>query len=168
MTASETVDPWPIREIERFVYLEARLADEHCYDEWESLWSDDAVYWVPAGVDDVDGDEDPDRHVSIIYDNRRRISTRMKQLKTDQRPTQTPRSRVRRVISNIEVVSAEGSEVELFANFVLVEAREAGNIFTAGRVTYRLRKEADRIRMSYKKVDLVDRSGILPTLSFIL
>ena len=24
-------------------------ADEHDYDAWEALWTDDALYWVPAG-----------------------------------------------------------------------------------------------------------------------
>lgn len=153
-----------LREVEEFLYLEARLADEHDYDGWEALWTDDAIYWVPAGGDDID----PDRQVSIIYDNRRRISTRMKQLKTGQRPTQTPRSRVRRVISNVELVPSAGPDTEVKANFMLVESRQTGNIFTAGRTTYRLRREGDRVRMSYKKVELVDNYRDLPTLSFIL
>ncbi len=153
-----------LREIEEFLYLEARLADEHDYDGWEALWTEDAVYWVPAGGDDID----PDRQVSVIYDNRRRISTRMEQLKTGRRPTQTPRSRVRRVISNIEVVGSRGPDTEVQANFMLMESREAGNVFTAGRTTYRLRRDGDDIRMSYKKVALVDNHRVLPTLSFIL
>ena len=38
-----------LSEAEQFVYREARLADSHDYDGWEALWTDDAVYWVPAG-----------------------------------------------------------------------------------------------------------------------
>ena len=38
-----------LRQIEQFVYREARYADEHDYDAWEALWTDDALYWVPAG-----------------------------------------------------------------------------------------------------------------------
>jgi benzoate/toluate 1,2-dioxygenase subunit beta len=153
-----------LREIEQFLYLEARLADEHDYDGWEALWTDDAVYWVPAGEDDAD----PERKVSVIYDNRQRIATRMSQLKTGRRPTQTPRSRVRRIVSNIEVVPSAGPDTEVQANFMLMESREAANVVTAGRTTFRLRREGDGIRMSYKKVDLVDRHRVLPTLSFIL
>lgn len=153
-----------MRQVEQFLHLEARLADEHDYEGWEALWTDDAVYWVPAGEDDAD----PDTKVSVIYDNRRRISTRMEQLKTGRRPTQTPRSRVRRMVSNIEVVPSEGPDTEVQANFILMESREAGTVITAGRTTYILRMEGDDIRMSYKKVDLVDRHRVLPTLSFIL
>ena len=31
-----------------FIYKEARLQDEHQYDAWEALWTDDGVYWVPG------------------------------------------------------------------------------------------------------------------------
>jgi len=33
--------------VEAFLYREARLMDEHAYDEWLSLWTADALYWVP-------------------------------------------------------------------------------------------------------------------------
>jgi benzoate/toluate 1,2-dioxygenase beta subunit len=72
---SEALDLDLLREVEQFVYLEARLADELRYDEWESLWTDDAVYWVPSGADDID----PNTQMSIIFDNRSRIGTRIRQ-----------------------------------------------------------------------------------------
>ena len=42
-------------EITAFIYREARLADESRYADWEALWADEAVYWVPRadGHDDV-------------------------------------------------------------------------------------------------------------------
>src|SRR5215218_6525084 len=43
-----------IREVEQFLYREARFADESDYDSWEALWTDDGLYWVPAGNDDGD------------------------------------------------------------------------------------------------------------------
>jgi 3-phenylpropionate/cinnamic acid dioxygenase small subunit len=30
--------------VENFLYREARLMDEHAYDEWLALWADDALY----------------------------------------------------------------------------------------------------------------------------
>ena len=55
--------------IESFLYREARLMDEHAYDEWLALWTDDALYWVPCNEDDFD----PERHVSIVYENKARL-----------------------------------------------------------------------------------------------
>ena len=39
------------RAVADFLYREARLADEARYAEWLELWTDDAVYWVPATTD---------------------------------------------------------------------------------------------------------------------
>ena len=36
------------RAVEAFLYKEARFADEARYADWEALWTDEAVYWVPA------------------------------------------------------------------------------------------------------------------------
>jgi 3-phenylpropionate/cinnamic acid dioxygenase small subunit len=83
-----------------FIYKEARFQDEHQYEAWEALWTDDGVYWVPANGDDID----PEQQMSIIYDNRSRISLRIKQLLTGKRHTQTPQSRLRRLVSNIELM----------------------------------------------------------------
>ena len=55
--------------IQKFLYGEARLMDEHRYQEWLTLWTSDAVYWVPCGHEDTD----PLRQVSIIYDNRAKL-----------------------------------------------------------------------------------------------
>src|SRR6266478_5496444 len=103
-----------LKEVERFVYREARLADEHEYDAWEALWADDAIYWVPANADDID----PTTQMSIIFDNRSRIATRIKQLHTGKRHAQNPASRLRHLISNVELLGAEDDEVEVGANFL--------------------------------------------------
>ena len=39
------------RAVVEFLHREARLADEARYAEWLALWTDDAVYWVPATTD---------------------------------------------------------------------------------------------------------------------
>ena len=153
-----------IRTVEQFLYREARLADEHDYDGWESLWTDDAVYWVPANGDDIDRMA----QMSVIHDNRNRISTRLKQLRTGRRHAQVPFSRLRRVVSNVEILGSEGSDTTVEANFVLVESRERGKEIWAGRYTYRLRIVDGALRMAYKKVALVDNARVLPTLGFLI
>ena len=54
--AETTVDDVALTrtEVEDFLYREARLADENDYDGWEALWTDDAVYWVPADSAEID------------------------------------------------------------------------------------------------------------------
>lgn len=154
-----------IRVVEQFLYREARFADEHRYDEWESLWTDDGLYWVPANDDDANRMT----QMSIVHDNRNRISTRIKQFKTGRRHSQVPHSRLRRVVSNVELVGAvENGDIEVGANFVLVESRERRKEVWAGRYTYWLRVVDGELAMSYKKVALVDNARPLATLSFLI
>ncbi|MDE0495856.1 MAG: aromatic-ring-hydroxylating dioxygenase subunit beta [Acidimicrobiaceae bacterium] len=162
-----TLDEPTRRDIEAFVYLEARLADESRYDEWEALVTDDMHYWVPFGP----GDYEPGTRVSYINDNRARLATRIRQLATGVHHAQDPPSSMRRVVSNIEILSAEGDEFEVGSNFVLYEhaVQATGHLrLWAGRTTYRLRPTPDGLRMAAKKVELVNSTSPLPNLPFII
>jgi benzoate/toluate 1,2-dioxygenase beta subunit len=152
-----------VNDVEQFIYREARLADENRYDEWEALWTDDAVYWVPYGSDD----SDPEKQMSVIYDNRSRIGTRIKQFQTGKRHAATPLPRVRRIVSNIEIDGEERDEVRAGANFVAYESRERGMTVWAGRTEYLLRRTPE-LRMAAKHVFLVNNDRPLDTLAFLI
>jgi len=66
------------------------------------------------------------------------------------------------VVSSIEVLGQQGSEVTVGANFVLAESRERGVQTWAGRVTYRLRPVDGELRLAGKQVLLVNRDQPLP------
>jgi benzoate/toluate 1,2-dioxygenase subunit beta len=156
-------------EVEQFLYREARFADENDWDSWEALWTDDALYWVPANGSDAD----PGRQMAIICDNRSRIGTRLKQIRTGKRYAQAPPSNMRRLLSNIEFLGGRanptgGVDLEVGANFLLLESRARGTHLWGGRTTYRLRRTDDGLRLVYKKVVLVDNDRPLPTLGFLI
>jgi benzoate/toluate 1,2-dioxygenase beta subunit len=153
-----------LREVEQFIYREARFADELRYAEWETLWTDDAIYWVPANGDDID----PTSQMSIIFDNRSRIATRIKQLHTGKRHSQNPASRLRRIVSNVELLGEEDDDVLAGANFVIYESRDRGVTLWAGRSEYRLRPTDEGLRMVRKKVILVNNDRPINTMSFLV
>ena len=157
-------DDMLMRRIEQFLFLEARLQDTHAYDEWEALWTDDAIYWVPANGHDTD----PERVMSIIYDNRSRIRVRIDQLKTGRRHTQTPQSELARVISNIELVERDGDEMVVLANALIFEDSLRGETVWAARNEYRLRLVNGTFRLVHKKVGLVNNHKPIYTLSFLV
>lgn len=165
-TFTDEVAGISLREAEQFIFHEARAADEHRYDDWEALWTDDARYWVPAN-----GEHglDPDTSMSILYDNRSRIGTRIRQYKTGKRHSQTPPSDLRRVVSNITFTGELDGDAEVTANFIVFESRERGVTQWAGQYDYRLRRESDgSIRMSFKKATLVDNDRAIYTLAFLI
>ena len=170
MTATTpAIDETTRREIESFLYLEARLADESRYEEWEALVTDDVHYWVPADPSDYD----PASRLSYVNDNRARLGTRIRQLKTGLRHSQTPPSVMRRIVSNVEIRSFDRAkrEYQVESNFVLYElARQAtGDLrIWVGRATHRLRREGERLKIAAKRVDLVNAAGPIPNLTFLI
>jgi 3-phenylpropionate/cinnamic acid dioxygenase small subunit len=151
-----------------FLNKEARLADEARYAEWEALWTDDAIYWVPATTDP---NVDPNKQISHIYDNRSRIATRIKLLQSGYRFSQEPASSMRRLISNIEVEKSDNVELIVGSNFLLVElsiqAKHETHLW-AGRTTHILRWVGNELKMSQKKIVLVNAAEPLPNLSFLI
>jgi len=154
-------------EVEQLLFLEARLADESRYEEWLSLMTDDMRYWVPSGR----ADYDPDTRISFINDNRSRLETRVRQLLTGVRYAQVPPSPMRRVISNLEIESADDGTTTAGSNFVLYElSAQATNELRvwAGRTTHGIRRVEGELRIAAKTVELVNASQPLPTLAFLL
>jgi benzoate/toluate 1,2-dioxygenase subunit beta len=149
--------------IEQFLYLEARLADEHRYDEWEKLWADaDILYWVPMREG-----ADPARELSYIYDNRSRLASRIRQLNTGLRHAQAPKSGLRRLISNIELAESEAG-IEVQSNFILIESRRATMTLWGGRTTHLLLREGESFRIQRKTVLLVNGEAPIGNLAFLV
>ena len=153
-----------LEDVTQFVYREARLQDEHRYDDWESLWTDDGVYWVPANGDEID----PEQKMSIIYDNRSRIALRIRQYHTGKRFSQTPQSRLRRLVSNVEILADDGQEIRAAANALVFESQTRGDTLWASRNEYTLRRTAGELRMALKKVMLVNNQQALYSMAFLI
>ncbi|MFV9452268.1 aromatic-ring-hydroxylating dioxygenase subunit beta [Rhodococcus sp. NM-2] len=154
--------PAPDADIAAFLNLEARLADEARYSEWELLWDDDALYWVPMHPDD-----DPKTRLSYIYDNRRRIKSRVAQLNTGNRHSQTPPSVMRRLLSNSEVLDTDEDTVTVGSNFALFEYRYSQRVW-AGRVIHRVRRTPGGLKLAGKTVHLISAGGPVDTLAFLI
>jgi 3-phenylpropionate/cinnamic acid dioxygenase small subunit len=151
-------------DVSQFLFREARYADDHRYEEWETLWADDGIYWIPANGDDID----PERQMSIVYDNRSRIRLRVRQLMTGKRHTQEPQSRLRRIVGDVEVVKTEGRELHIACNTMIFESALRGDIIWASRNEFVLRRDGDDFKIARKKVALVNNDKAIFTLSFLV
>ncbi|WP_170958862.1 aromatic-ring-hydroxylating dioxygenase subunit beta [Magnetospirillum sp. 15-1] len=151
-------------EVTQFIYREARLQDEHQYEAWETLWADDGLYWIPANGK---GDN-PEQEMSIIYDNRSRIALRVRQLLTGRRISQTPHSRLRRLVSNVEVLDSDDRTIRAIANAMVFESHARGDTIWASQNEYSLRREKDGLRMVMKKVTLVNNEDALFSMAFLI
>lgn len=153
-----------LQRVTAFIYREGRYQDDHQYDDWEALWADDGIYWIPANGDDID----PEKQMSIVYDNRSRIALRIRQLHTGKRHAQAPRSRVRRVVSNIEIVSVTAEGIQVFCNSLVFESSMRDDTLWSARTEYWLKDIGGDFRMSRKNVFLTNNDKALFTLAFLI
>lgn len=151
-------------QVETFLYREARLMDEHAYDEWLALWTDDALYWVPCNEDDFN----PERHVSIVYENRARLEDRVTRLKSGAAYAQDPKSRLSRVVSNVEIESENDHELIIHSTFNLTALRRVRIDIFAGRVIHKLRCDGDSFKIAFKKVLLINNDLVIHNLTFLI
>lgn len=156
--------PELLSEVTQFIYREAQLQDQHRYEEWEGLWTDDAIYWVPANGEETD----PERAMSIIYDNRSRLALRVRQFYTGKRFTQMPKSRLCRIISNVIVQGFAGDCVVVGTNAMIFESHTRGDVLWASHNEYHLRRVDGQWKMARKKVVLANNQNPLYTMSFLI
>jgi benzoate/toluate 1,2-dioxygenase beta subunit len=151
------------RRVEEFLYQEAKLIDEHRYEEWLALWSEDALYWVPCNSDDAD----PTRQAMIIYDNRARLEERVYRLTSGAAWAQQPQSRTRRLISNVEVGEDSGGYA-VESNCIIAELRRSRQDIFAARLLHTLRPIGDSFRIALKKVLLLNNDEPIDNLTFLV
>lgn len=153
--------------IEDFLFREAEYMDLHQYEQWLALWVEDNVkYWVPCNEDFYE----PASHVSLIYDDSRSLlKERVLRLKSKFNHTQSPKSRLAHVISNIRVsaLSVDGV-VEVNSTFSVAEARPDRLTIWAGRQSHVLVSHGDDFRIREKRIYLVNNDNYLPNLSFLI
>ena len=144
------------QEIESFLIAEARLLDERRWDDWLALFTEDGWYWVPL----EEGQANPREVVSLIYDDRRLLETRVRRLAEAALHAQTPVSRSSRIVANVTVEAEDGDEVTVRAKFEMVESRRDVRRVFAGTTWHRLLRAGDDFRIRWKRVDLVDCDAV--------
>ena len=156
--------PLDLRDIEQFLYREARLIDERRFDEWLSLYTDDAIYWVPANRNDAN----PKREVSLIYDTRNRMAERVFRITSGLGHAQDPPSRTRHLISNVELLEGKKDEVTVSSYLALYELRRGKQNNFAARLEHRLRRVDGDWRIALRKVELLNNNEVIDNLTFIV
>lgn len=152
-----------LEELRRFIEHEAELLDERRFDEWCDLYTDDAVYWVPASAEQ----ESWLNHVSLFFDDKQTMRTRVQRLNHPRIHCQSPPSRCVRVLSGARLDGAGDDDGWLVrSKFVMVEDRPGApqRVF-GGRYAHTIVQEADRLRIRRKRVDLTNCDQSFPMLT---
>ncbi len=129
-----------VREVEQFLYREARLLDERRFHEWLKLFTDDVRYWMGARTNRyprsskaiailspnryVEDDHTREDELSILDETKETLAGRVARLDTGMAWAEDPPSRTRHMITNIEVAPGDtASEIKVYSNFVVYRSR---------------------------------------------
>jgi 3-phenylpropionate/cinnamic acid dioxygenase small subunit len=166
------MDDGVVREIERFLYREARLLDERRFREWLELLADDVHYWMGARSnryprsskaiaildparyveEDLTGDEE----LAILDETKATLAARVARLDTGMAWAEDPPSRTRHLISNIDVEPGDSAtEFKVYSNFIVYRSRaETEEDFYIGARRDLLRRVDGQWKIARRKLTL--------------
>ena len=96
--------------------------------------------------------------VSLVYDDRRLLETRVRRLASPRIYSQEPRSRTSRMVGNVTLEEAQPdrSAATVRSKFLVLENRRDSQRLFGGTLFHRLLQTADGLRIAWKRVDLVN------------
>jgi 3-phenylpropionate/cinnamic acid dioxygenase small subunit len=167
-----------LREVEQFLYREARLLDERRFAEWLALLTDDVRYWMAARSNRyprrskaiaildadryVEDDTPRDDELALFDEDKQTLTQRVERLDTGMAWAEDPPSRTRHLITNVEVAPGPTHlEVDVFSNFIVYRTRaETEQDFYVGARRDRLRRSDGDWKLAERKV-VLDQNVLL-------
>lgn len=150
--------------VQQFLTREAHLLDDNRFTDWLELFTDDVTYWLPVTGNRVMPDLDKATHpfgdLAHFEETKATLSARVKRLRTGLAWAESPPSRTRHLVSNIEVeriVAPVGQRDELLVRsaFILYRTHmEYDEDIMGGCRTDILRVQDGGFRIAHRSIRL--------------
>lgn len=149
------------RDIERFIFDEARLLDERRFWEWDALYTETGMYWMPHKHEQ----ENPFDHISLFWEGRVLREVRIRRVENARNWSQQPPTRTAHLVGNIVVEGCDAAgHLVVRAVFQVSEWRLEQRQL-AGRYTYKLaEQDGGGWKIALKRVDLVNCEDVFANL----
>jgi 3-phenylpropionate/cinnamic acid dioxygenase small subunit len=151
-------------EAEDLLYSEARLLDDLRHQEWLAMLDENATYWIPCNGDGTD----PNREISLVFDDKHRLTDRIGRLQSGLAHAQNPPSKTKRLVSNVQIENATENTATILSGFILYELRRGKERVFAGRYEHRLHLVDGTWKIASKKVVLINNDEVIDNLTFIV
>ena len=166
------MDDQLVRQVEQFLYREARLLDGRQLHQWLDLLTDDVKYWMPMrsnrypansrAISILDGsryeedDLSKENELAIMDETKDSLQRRVDRLDTGMAWAEDPPSRTRHFVSNIEVEPGDRQgELKVYSNFIMYRTRaETEQDFYVGSREDVLRQVGGSFKIAYRKITL--------------
>ena len=145
------------REVAALIAREAMLLDRRRWDEWIDLYTEDAVYWVPAWANEEETTTDPETQLNLIYlRNRGGLEDRVFRIESRDSYASVPLDRTVHLIGNVLVESANGDSVEASANCLVHVYGKKGATTRGSLYDFRFRRVDGALKIARKKIVFID------------
>ena len=155
------------REIEQFLYKEAQLLDDRRFNDWIELIADDIHYHMPVRRNVKFGEQDRENsdsesEISWFDEGKATLSGRVRQINTGLHWAEEPFSRVRHIITNVQIQDVQADEVKVTSNFFVWTNRlkDEVNLFVGKRDDI-LRRDPDTGWKIAKRLIILDQNVLL-------
>lgn len=137
-----------------FVYAEARMLDDQRFEDWLTLFTEDAFYWMPLAHDQ----QDPKLHTSLMYEDKLLLRVRIERLSGKRTFSQQPKSRCHHLLQapTIEASDPAKGEYTVRTAFHYTETRLDKQTLYVGWTTHDLLEVDGTLKIRLKRVDLVN------------
>jgi p-cumate 2,3-dioxygenase beta subunit len=146
-------------EAEDFLILEASLLNEWRLEEWRALFTDECRYLVP----NMNGDPyaPPEASLYLIADDGHHLTERIKRLGKKTAHAEYPRSRTRRLISNVRFLEKSAGRVKVESSFITYRSNQGVTDTFFGRHEHCLVEQEGKLRIEEKRT-ILDMEALRP------
>jgi dibenzofuran dioxygenase beta subunit len=153
-----------VREVEAFLYAEARLLERNRFDEWLACLADDVSYRMPVreSVEFAPDAQPASDGFALFDDDKKSLELRVLRIKTGEAHAEVPPSTTLRLVSNVMVEPAPGDALAVRSSFMVYQERRGLHGVTFyGRREDVLRRDGGVLKIASRRIELAQ--AILPT-----
>jgi 3-phenylpropionate/cinnamic acid dioxygenase small subunit len=154
------------QELINFVIREARLIDQHRFDEWLELFAEDGIYWMPLEW----GQTDTRLTASLMHEDKLLLTVRVERLKGNRTFSQKPKSRCHHVLQTPQVDRRDeaANEYVTWTAMHYVETRYDDQQLYAAWATHTLKVVDGQLKIKLKRVDLVNSEAAFGSIQLFM
>lgn len=149
-----------LREVEQFLYTEARLLDDRHFHEWLELFTEDTNYWMPTRsnrrANDIQNELSGPNELAYFNDDLEMLRARVGRLDSGMAWAEDPPSRTQHMVTNVQVEEAEEpGELRVISLFLVYRGRLEHEIDMFCGTRYdTLRRVDDGLKIARRKIVL--------------
>ncbi len=147
------------------IYREAHCLDTQAFDHWLTLFTDDAIFWMPAWTDTGRLTDNPDQELSLMYSAARAgLADRVWRVRSGLSVASVPLLRTTHSISNPVLIDGTTTEAEVHTSWTchVWNTKRKSQHVLFGRYEHRLIWHQPHWLIARKKIMLMN--DLIPTM----